>query len=99
MLSFTEAIHEEVRTAGVHVSCLCPGFTRTGFQEKSGLNGSSLPEFVWQTSDEVAETAWVGLQRNQAVVVAAVNKATVVGMRLLPGVAIRKIAGQVAGKL
>ena len=34
VLSFSEAVREEVRTAGVHVSCLCPGFTRTGFRRR-----------------------------------------------------------------
>jgi len=100
VLSFTEAVHEEVRTAGVHVSCLCPGFTRTGFQAASGLDASGLPDYLWQSADEVAEAAWYGLGRNQAVVVpGAVNKATATGVRFLPRVAVRRLAGRIAGSL
>ena len=32
--SLTEAIHSEVRSSGVHVTALCPGLTRTEFQER-----------------------------------------------------------------
>ena len=100
VLSFTEAVHEEVRSSGVRVSCLCPGFTHTGFQATSGMYGSSLPDVVWQTASQVAEAAWSGLERNQAVVVpGVVNKATVVGVRLLPRSIVRKVSGYVAKRL
>ena len=32
VLSFTEALHEEVAGTNVHVTCLCPGPTHTGFR-------------------------------------------------------------------
>ncbi|HZU79867.1 MAG TPA: SDR family NAD(P)-dependent oxidoreductase, partial [Acidimicrobiales bacterium] len=37
VLMFTEAVHDEVAPSGVHVTVLCPGFTRTNFQAAAGL--------------------------------------------------------------
>jgi short-subunit dehydrogenase len=42
VLSFTEALAEEVRGSGVRVSCLAPGATDTGFAAQAGAAGSRL---------------------------------------------------------
>jgi short-subunit dehydrogenase len=100
VLSFTEAVHEEVLAEGVRVSCLCPGFTRTGFQARSGMTAPGIPDFAWQTSDQVAEAGWAGWQQNRAVVVpGSLNKVTAATVRFLPRVAVRKMAKRVAGAL
>ena len=43
VLFFTEALHDELAPDGVHVSVLCPGFTRTNFQANAGISGKGLP--------------------------------------------------------
>lgn len=45
--SFTEALHEELRPHGVHVTALCPGLTPTGFQRRAGARRDGLPGFLW----------------------------------------------------
>ena len=37
VLSYSEALHEELRASGVGVTCLLPGPTPTGFQERAGV--------------------------------------------------------------
>ena len=66
--SFTEAVHEELRGTGVAVTVLCPGFTRTGFQETANVPASSVPGFMWQEADEVARAGLDALAKNRAVV-------------------------------
>jgi hypothetical protein len=44
VLSFTEALHEELRRHGIKVSCLCPGPTATEFGEVAGFGGP-VPDF------------------------------------------------------
>ena len=39
--SFTEAVHEELKGTGVAVTVLCPGFTRTEFQETANAPAES----------------------------------------------------------
>jgi len=53
--SFTEAIAEELRDSGVRIQALCPGFTRTEFQSRAGIDVSSLPSFVWMSADAVVD--------------------------------------------
>jgi len=40
VLSFSEALHEELRGTGVTVTVLCPGPTRSGFQKRAGVEGT-----------------------------------------------------------
>src|SRR5439155_3448150 len=63
VLSFSEAIHEELRPHGVHVTCLCPGFTRTEFQERAGITDIASPGFLWQDADTVARIGLRALDR------------------------------------
>jgi short-subunit dehydrogenase len=45
VLSFSEAIAEEVRGTGVTVTTLCPGATATNFAKTAGLSGSRFLGF------------------------------------------------------
>lgn len=56
--SLTESLHEEVRGTGVHVTALCPGLTRTEFQQVSDTEGYAdrFPSMVWTSVEQVART-------------------------------------------
>ncbi|MFK7916772.1 MAG: SDR family NAD(P)-dependent oxidoreductase [Ilumatobacter sp.] len=69
--SLTEALHEEMRGTDVRVSALCPGLTKTEFQEKSNTTEyeSVFPDFVWTSVEQVAKAGLDGVARNRTVVV------------------------------
>jgi short-subunit dehydrogenase len=67
--SFTEAVHEELKGSGVHVTVLCPGFTRTGFQAVANAPAETVPGFMWQGADEVARAGLDALAENKAVAI------------------------------
>jgi short-subunit dehydrogenase len=67
--SFTEAVHEEMKGTGVSVCVLCPGFTRTEFQERANAPASGVPEIMWQRAPEVVTAALKGLAKNKAIIV------------------------------
>ena len=46
-----------VRAAGVTVTCLCPGFTRTEFHERMEVGRGSAPDFMWLDADDLVATA------------------------------------------
>jgi short-subunit dehydrogenase len=74
VLSFSEAIDNEVRDNGVTVTTLCPGATESGFQaaaamENSGLvKGRKLP-----TSKEVAEYGYAAMMKGKTVAIHGFN--------------------------
>jgi uncharacterized protein len=56
VLSFSEAVNDEVRKHGITVTALCPGPTQSGFQKGAAMEGSKLLERNnLATSKEVAE--------------------------------------------
>jgi uncharacterized protein len=73
VLSYTEAMREELRGTGVTAATLCPGPVRTGFGEAAGIPDEeaekSLPKFLWVDADEVARIAIEGLASGKGVII------------------------------
>lgn len=96
--SFTEAVHEENRKSGVHVSALCPGFVATEFQSVSGGADrvSRTPRVLWLNADKVARAGLHGVAKNRAIVVPGWQYATLPVMsKLTPRLALRRMAGKI----
>jgi short-subunit dehydrogenase len=69
VLHFTEALSFELKSKGVTVTCLCPGPTRTGFEEKAGMAGSKLFKTpLVQDASRVAERGVEGFFAGKSVV-------------------------------
>lgn len=79
--ALSESLHKEVASAGVTVTALCPGLTRTEFQQVSNTTSyqTSFPEFVWTTVEEVATAGLQGVARGRAIVVPGLVYKSVVG--------------------
>ena len=69
VLSFSEAIAEELRGTGITVTCLCPGATRTAFMEQAGMGRLRLFRFGMMTSDAVARVGYRGAMRGKKIVI------------------------------
>lgn len=96
VLSFTEALHEELKPHGVHVSALCPGPTRTEFGDVAGFGGNGMFDRVAMESPEVVAAGLDGLDRNRAVVVPGIaNKVGAFSTRFAPRSVVRRIAGAI----
>jgi uncharacterized protein len=52
VISFSEAIANELRGTGVTVTCFCPGATHTGFARRAGVEKSRLFQQLGATSAE-----------------------------------------------
>lgn len=93
VLSLTEAIREETAGSGVRITALCPGYTRTGFQERAGVRTKGLSGPAWQDAPEVAATGWAGFRNGADVIVPGLyNKISVSTIRFTPRQLVRKVA-------
>lgn len=86
VLSFSEALAEELRGTGVSVTVLCPGPTSSSFQERANLGKTRLIRWVRaMTAKKVAKAGYEGLRKNKKVVVPGLlNKILVQALRLAP---------------
>jgi len=70
VLSFTEALHEELRGSKIHVTALCPGPTESNFLSVAGLQDAALFKHMKVAStQEVARCGVNALNHNKAVVI------------------------------
>jgi hypothetical protein len=94
VLSFSEALAEEVAGTGVTVTALCPGPTETGFGEAAQMKDSRLFRLGRMSPASVAEIGHKAFRRGRAVVVTGVrNRLLAFSVRLSPRSVARKIAG------
>jgi uncharacterized protein len=92
VLSFTEALHHELKGEGIKVSALCPGPTATEFGPLAGFRNPRLSYFIGP-AEPVVRAGLAGLDRNQAVVIPGLaNKISAQSNRLIPRAVMRRIA-------
>ncbi len=96
--SLTEALHSEVKGSGVHVTALCPGLTKTEFQEHSNTDGlaSKVPGLAWTTVEQVASTGLRDVASNKTISVpGALYKVAVTSSDILPRSITRFVSGSI----
>jgi len=94
--SLTEALHSEVKDAGVHVTALCPGLTKTEFQDHSNTSGlaSRIPDLAWTSVEQVASTGLRDVASNKTISVpGTLYKVAVTSSDLLPRSITRWVSG------
>jgi short-subunit dehydrogenase len=87
VLSFTEALAEELRGTGVTVTALCPGPTATGFQARADMEDSGLVTGPLKVMDAVtvARAGYAGFRAGKRLVVPGLmNKLLIQSVRVSP---------------
>jgi hypothetical protein len=65
--SFSESVALAVRRYGVRVVALCPGYVRTEFHQRAGVDTSRIPDWLWLDADRVAAAGLRALARGDPV--------------------------------
>jgi len=86
VLSFSEALHSELKSHGVRVTVLCPGPVPTEFAARAGISsGGMAPDILTLSAKQVAEAGYRGLmQGRRTVVPGLINKVAVTAIRFVP---------------
>lgn len=86
VLSFSEALDEELRDTGVSVTCLCPGPTDTNFAEAAKVGNSKLFKKVGVAkADDVAKAGYEAMMKGERVAIVGLrNKVMVQAERFAP---------------
>jgi len=92
VLSFSEALANELEGTGVTVTALCPGATASGFQEMANMQNSKLVQGAIMDAKTVAEIGYRGLFDGRTVVIPGLTNRVMAGsVRFVPRKLITKI--------
>ncbi len=95
VLSFTEALAEEMEGKGIHVTCLAPGATNTGFAGEAKMLDSPLFRVGSMDVRPVAEAGYRGFRTGKLIVVTGLkNRMGAAAVRFVPRRIVRKIAAR-----
>ena len=67
VLSFSRALGRELKTRGVHVMCVCPGWIKTEFFDRAKHDDTIRYFDRWYTSEQVVERAMKDLKKKKTV--------------------------------
>lgn len=92
VLSFTEAMAEELAGTRLHITCLTPGPTATGFGSHSGMSNTFLFVHNLMKPAEVARRGHRGFRRGNVIVAPGlINRFLTFLVRIMPRVVVRKV--------
>ena len=85
VLSFSEALANELQGTGVSVTALCPGPTRTAFQRRAGVEETSLMQGGMMEAEAVAQAGYRALMEGRPVIIpGARNRLLALAVKFLP---------------
>jgi uncharacterized protein len=98
--NFSESMAYAVRRYGVRVLALCPGYVRTEFHQRAGIDMSRTPGWLWLDADRVVDEALRSLARGRVIRVVDWRYRLIVrGMRLVPRRLVQRISRDVRGRI
>jgi uncharacterized protein len=85
VVSFSEALHWELKPKGVRVTALCPGPVETEFQARAKMPLDYFPSLLKRSAARVAEEGYGGLMRGRRLIVPGLaNKIATFLPRIVP---------------
>lgn len=82
---FSEGLANGLAGTGVGVHAVCPGFVRTEFHQRAGIEMSSIPSPMWLSVDDVVDASLADIARGKTVSIPGVQyKALTTAGRIIP---------------
>src|SRR5215470_11036403 len=93
VVSFSEALHHELKPRGVRVTVLCPGPVPTEFQARAGMPDLTFPPLLTRHPARVARDGYRGLKEGRRMVIpGSTNKVVAAIARFAPRALILELA-------
>jgi short-subunit dehydrogenase len=73
VISFSEAIANELHGTGVTVTCFCPGATHTGFADRAGIEKSRLFQLGAMSAEKVARDGYRAMMRGRTLAISGAH--------------------------
>lgn len=100
VLSFTEALENELKGTGVTVSALCPGATETGFSKAANLEESKLFASSVMDVKTVVDIGYTQLFKKKTVIIPGFkNKLLAASVRFMPRKMVTSVVRKVQERL
>ena len=101
VISFSEAIANELHNSGVTVTCFCPGATHTGFAKRAGTEKSRLfKQFGGMSAEKVALDGYRALMEGRTLAISGLhNWAIAQSTRFAPRKMVTAVSRWVAEKV
>lgn len=97
VIAFSEGLANGLGGTGVGVHALCPGFVRTEFHARAGIDMAKTPSFLWLEVDGVVRDTMADVAKGKVVIVPGLlYKALTTGGRVVPRNLVRALTKAVA---
>ena len=102
VIAFSEGLSNGLTGTGVGVHALCPGFVRTEFHQRAGIDMEGTPSFLWLDVADVVRDCLADVAKGHVVIVPGLQyKVLTAGGRLVPRNVVRamtKVVGRGRGR-
>ncbi|GAA2542120.1 SDR family NAD(P)-dependent oxidoreductase [Mycolicibacterium diernhoferi] len=96
VIAFSEGLANGLTGTGVGVHALCPGFVRTEFHQRAGIDMTGTPSWFWLQVDDVVRDCLHDVAKGEVVIVPGLQyKALTAGSRLVPRKLLRGLTKRV----
>ena len=100
VVAFSQSVARDLAGTGVRVMALCPGFTRTEFHDRGGIDMSALQGWMWLSAEQVVDEGLRDLARGRSVSVPSARyKVMIAATRKVPLGALVSISARAGRRL
>jgi short-subunit dehydrogenase len=99
VIAFSEGLAVSCKGSGVRVQALCPGFVRTEFHRRAGIDMSTKPAWMYVDVDAVVDGSVAALRANRPVFIPGLLYRGMAGVaKLAPRAMVRAVSNKVDPK-
>lgn len=96
VISFSEGLSVGLQGTGVSVHAVCPGYVRTEFHDRAGIDMAKSPSFMWLEVDDVVSQSLADIARGKVISIPGLQyKAIIAAERLVPRTLMRAVTKRI----